>query len=302
MNSLRQQFSCHLGLDLQSLSFIKENAYCSIYRAVTDGQPIIIKHYKGEDPHLAEAEAKALDFYHQVAKDDPNLIDSRAIHFNPERNLLCIQYVDGECFSDFLYRRRNSPDLQPRAIRIMGILGDLLRRFYELTQTPGAETAPFIFEYFEYCSRRLERLPMFGPLLFSGYVAQAERLAEDFRAAKVAPSFVHGDFVFKNIHVHGDRVGLIDFANTNPRSHVLNDVYNLYFALESMLLPEELKTVLWSSFCQGLRVPSFPEIAHQFYREYHRRRWLMLKLTSLQPRDWLQAVAGLLRFRPTNLS
>ena len=91
----------------------------------------------------------------------------------------------------------------------------------------------------------------------------------------------------------GKRVGLIDLANTIPRSHTLNDVYNLKFALNNMILPKEFKAELWSAFQNGIKPLVFPEIAHHFYYEYHRRRWFMLKLKSRNPKDQMQAFRGL---------
>ena len=93
-------------MGLTSLDLIQENKYCYIYRSECDGQPFIIKKYKGDDSSLIEEEAKALNFYHDIAKDDPDLIDSKAVKLIAEKNLLCIGFVEGECFSDVLYRGR----------------------------------------------------------------------------------------------------------------------------------------------------------------------------------------------------
>ena len=295
-NLTKERFSQDLGMELTSLDLIQENKYCYIYRSECDGQPFIIKKYKGDDSALIEEEAKALSFYHDIAKDDPKLIDSRAVKLNAKKNLLCIGFVEGECFSDILYSGRKDAGIRERSVRIMGILGRLMKNLYEMTNVPGAETSPFIFEYSEYSSRRLENIPVLGFLLFRGLAKTTSELSEAFRAACVTPSFIHGDFVFRNIHVDGERVGLIDLANTIQRSHTLNDSYNLKFALNNMLLPKEFKADLWSAFEAGLKPLSFPEITHRFYYEYHRRRWLMLKIKSRHPRDRIQAVRGLFSF------
>jgi len=165
-----------------------------------------------------------------------------------------------------------------------------------MTHVPGAETSPFIFEYAEYSSGQLERIPFLGSLLFRGLKKSTLELSETFKAAQVTPSFVHGDFVFRNIHVKGERVGLIDLANTIERSHTLNDLYNLKFALKNMLLSKAFKDELWSAFEDGMKPLSFPEIAHRFYYGYHRRRWLMLKMKSRNPKDQIQAIRGLFSF------
>jgi hypothetical protein len=294
--ALIQQYSEDLGVPVESLSLIKENKYCLIYRAESRGSPCIIKKYKGEDSKLVQEEARALEFYHQVARDDPELIDSGEVICKPQSNLLRIGFVAGQPFSDALYRARRDPAMRENAIRIMVILGRLLNRMYAITRIPGAATSPFMFEYFEYCSGRLEAIPLLGRLCFKGLAATAEQLARALQQAVVVPCFAHGDFVFKNIHVADGRVGLIDFANANPRSHLLNDVYNLHFALNNMVLPENFKQELIESFHWGLDNLSFPEIAHEFYYEYHRRRWLMLKLISNNPKDILQGIRGLLKF------
>jgi hypothetical protein len=295
-NPLIHRFAQELEIPIETLSLIQENKYCLIYQATSLGRPCIIKHYKGEDSTLAEEEARALEFYHQVARDDPELIDSGAVLCKAESNLLCIGFVDGQPFSDALYRARRDPALRESAIQIMVILGRLLNRMYAITCIPGAETSPFMFEYFDYCSGNLEAIPFLGRLYFRGMGATAKQLAQALRQSTVVPCFAHGDFVFKNIHVADGRVGLIDFANANPRSHLLNDVYNLHFALNNMVLPEPFKQELLESFHGGLGNLSFPEIAHHFYYEYHRRRWLMLKLISSNPKDVLQGIRGILKF------
>ena len=91
-------------------------------------------------------------------------------------------------------------------------------------------------------------------------------------------------------------MGLIDLANAIQRSHTLNDLYNLKFALNNMFLPRAFKKELWTAFEAGLKPLSFPEMAHRFYYEYHRRRWLMLKMKSRHPKEQLQAIRGLLSF------
>ena len=296
MDDLKRTYAQYLGMDLSSLDLIQENKYCRIFRSENDGQPFIIKKYRGDDASLIKKEAKALNFYHRIAKDDPDLIDSRTVKLNAQENILCIGFVEGECFSDMLYRARRDDAAREISIRIMGILGRLMRTLHEMTRLPGAETSPFIFEYAAYSSQQLEEIPVLGFLLFQGLRKSTAQLSRDFKAARITPSFIHGDFVFRNIHVSGARVGLIDLANTIERSHTLNDVYNMHFALSNMILPADFKEALWSAFRDGTKPLSFPEIAHRFYYEYHRRRWLMLKIKGRNPRDKAQAFRGLFSF------
>lgn len=292
----RREYSLDLHIELDSLDLIKENKYCVIYLAETPNGPRIVKKYKGEDTSLVRVEADALSFYHQLAKDELSLTDSGEPLLREDRNLLCIGFVQGDAFSDVLYRAQKDAVLRDRSVRIMRILGKVIRTIFERTQRPTDETSPFIFEYFNYCSARLEQIPLLGSTLFKGMSSQAERLANEFRGSRILPSFVHGDFVFKNIHVKDEKVGLIDFANANPLSHPLNDIYNLRFALANMLLSKTFKADLLAGFQAGLGSVDFSEIAQRFYYEYHRRRWLMLKLMSRNPSDLVQGLRGVLSF------
>lgn len=292
----RREYSLDLQLELTSLDLIKENKYCVIYLAGTPNGPRIIKKYKGGDSSLVSVEADALSFYHRLAQDQPNLIDSGEPLLRADRNLLCIGFVEGDAFSDFLYKARKDDSLRKQSVRIMRILGEVIRTIYEKTRRPQEETSPFIFEYINYCSTRLEQMPLLGSTLFKGMSSEAKELTDDYRGGNITPSFIHGDFVFKNIHIKDEMVGLIDFANANSLSHPLNDIYNLRFALANMLLPKGFKKDLLSSFQSGFGSHDFSEIAQEFYYEYHRRRWLMLKLTSRNPADLIQGFRGLLSF------
>ena len=290
------EYSSALGLELVSLEIIQENKYCVIYLGNTNSGKCIVKKYRGEDPALVRIEAEALAFYHELAKDDELLIDSRSPILNEEKNILCIGFVEGERFSDFICSARRDPALQARAFHHMRTLGKLLRTIYEQTKQPKKETDPLIFEYFDYSSRRLEENKWFGSAFFKGYQKSAEKISDKFRQEKITPSFVHGDLVFKNIHVNEKRLGLIDFANAIYLSHPLNDIYNLKIALANMVLKKRFKSELMSNFFQGFGSVEFPEIAHEFYFEYQRRRWLMLKLSWFHVKEWLQGFRALATF------
>lgn len=295
-DELRREFSADLGEELASLALIKENKYCVIYRGETIAEPVIIKKYKGEDPRMARTEAEALTAYHLLAKKNPALIDSGVPSFREKANLLRIGFVEGDPLSDVLYKARNDPVLQANCTRLMRILGGALKTIHQGSQRPGEETSPFIYEYLDHCSSTLEGLRIIGPILFSGAAQEGRDLADAFRRSGVTPSFIHGDLVFKNIHVTEDRVGLIDFGNANPLSHTLNDVYNLLFALNNMWLPKTFKAQLKAGFKEGLAGMDFPEEAHRFYYEYHRRRWLMLKFYWGNIREKIEGFRGLLEF------
>jgi len=290
------EYSQDLGIDLTSLDLIQENKYCTIYLGGTSSGPCIIKKYKGVETELVKAEAEALSLYHGLAQDEPTLIDSGPPRLRRDRNLLCIGFVDGDPFNAVLYRAPRDKALSRQCVTLMVTLGKTLRKLYENTRRPREQTSPFLFDYVEYASTRLEQLPVLGALLFRKAVTEARDLSDAFRATAPDPSFVHGDLVFKNIHVKDERLGLIDFANANPLSHPLNDIYNLRFALANMLIPKKFKTDLLDGFRQGLGDLNFPEMAHRFYYEYHRRRWLMLKLNSRNPSDVMQGFRGLVTF------
>ncbi|MFQ5748321.1 MAG: phosphotransferase, partial [Planctomycetota bacterium] len=245
-------------------------------------------------------ESRALDLYAEMAADNPELIGSGTLALNPERNLLAIGWVEGEPFSHVLARARHEDEALETARMAMGLLGRYLAELRRRTVQPGAEIDPFHFEYLEYCSRRLRGIPLLGRLAFRRAVEEAEGISEAYRAARPVPSAAHGDFVFRNIHVSGNRVGLIDFANSLTLSHPLNDFYNLNFGLQNTVLSLETRSGLWDAFLEGLGGPDYPQAVHRFHFEWHRRRWLMLKILGPHPRDWIQAVRGMGSFARTN--
>jgi hypothetical protein len=295
-NEKCSEYARDLGIEIGSLSLIKENKYCLIYLAATPDGSRIVKKYKAGDPSLVRIEAEALSFYHDLAESDPHLMDSGVPVLCEDKRLLGIGFIEGTPFNEVVYSARKNGSERERAVRIMRVLERLIRQIYDRTQRPQDVTSSFIFEYFNYCSTRLENLPLLGSLLFKKTSSEAKELADEFRFSKPVPSFIHGDLVFKNIHVKDELVGLIDFANANTCSHCLNDIYNLWFALANMVLPKSLKRNLLASFLAGFGPLDFPEIISRFYYEYHRRRWLMLKLTSRHPRDLVQGLRGLLTF------
>ena len=292
----RRQYSIDLDIDLKSLDLIKENKYCIIYVADTPHGRRIVKKYKGEDSSLVKIEAEALTFYHELAQNDSDLMDSGEPLLRDDKNLLCIGFIEGDAFSDVLYRARKDDVIRDQSTRLIRILGRVIRTIYDKTRKPTEKSSPFIFEYFYYCSNRLHKMPILGATFFKRMSEDSIEIAKEFERSNVEPSFIHGDLVFKNIHVKGERLGLIDFANANSLSHPLNDIFNLRFALANMMLPKSFKTELLEGFNLGMGKLDFPRSVKRFYYEYHRRRWLMLKLMSRNPVDFMQGVRGLLTF------
>jgi hypothetical protein len=296
MAASEERFGRALGLAVTDLQPIQTNAYCAIYRARTPEGLIIIKEYALGQGHLAAAEAQALQLYHEIAAGDPDLLDSGVPRLSSDRRVLGIGFVPGERLTEVIRRGRHDAVARGQAGRAMAVLARLLERLRERTAVAGGEASPFLHEYLRYCSERLAHVPLAGRWLFARGPAEAESLWDGLRQCGLPTSFAHGDFVCRNLHVSGDRVGVIDFANANSSSHVLNDLCNLRFALLNMRLSTPYRQELWAPMAGLLEVARFPLAARRFYHEYHRRRWLMLKLGARNPLEWLQALRGLLLF------
>ena len=285
-----------LGEPVTAIRLLGRNAYCRIWRVETADGPVVVKRYRPDKIELARAEAEGVEVYARVAADDPRLIDGGVLARDDSAGLLALRFVAGERLSGLVYRGVFGRRGRDRAESFMGLLGELLRRLRETTVAPGRTVAPFLLDYLRYASRSLEALPVFGRLCFRGMTDEAERLIEDYRNAAPEPSFAHGDFVFRNMHVAGKRLGLVDFTNSHPDSHTLDDVCNLRFALGAMLLPRAYRRRLAAAFREGLGGATFPEPVRAFHHEYHRRRWLLLNLRTPNPLAWAGAARGALTF------
>ena len=277
-----------------SLVLIKENAYCKIFLAVVKGEKQIIKIYKGNDPALAIQEANAANLIYEITSKTGDMLDSHSISIDEVSNIIHLSFVPGDCFVKYLYRARGDKDVQQLCIKLIKTLGRFLRDLHLQTRVDCGSTDPFMFEYIRFCSANLEKLPLIGGFFFKGIKNNADLLVKELQESGLAPSYIHGDFVFRNMHVSDGKIGLIDFANAIPLSHTLNDVYNLRIALGNMWLPKSFKKELMKALEDGMGDLKFPEIAHRFYFEYHRRRWLMLKLKSKNPWSLFQAFRGLM--------
>ncbi|MBI1290656.1 phosphotransferase [bacterium] len=294
---LRAEFCAISGSPISNLRSIAENKYCLILQAERLGRPVVFKKYLSGREDLALIEYQSINLYHSIASDDPFLIDGEAFGHSASDRTVGMTFIEGQRLSDHLR------SLVPRvptgswtgespALPLMEKLGGILAKLRSSTRNPGSPLDPFHAEYIRYASQRLRELPFQGRLLFRHAVDEAERLIDAIGAASVIPSFCHGDFVFRNIHTDGRRVGLIDFANSQFASHPLNDMVNLWMALQNMLLPSEFKDALWTSFCRGYGEPDFGPVEEEFFFEYHRRRWLMLNFTATNPLHRLRAYRG----------
>jgi hypothetical protein len=289
-----QAFGEALGLAVTAVQPIQTNAYCAIYRAHTPAGQIIIKEYGPEQTHLAATEAQGLRVYHDLARGDPDLLDSGAPALSADGRVVGIGFVPGERLTEVIRRGRRDEAACRQAVHAMTVLARFLERLREHTTVPGGEVSPFLREYLSYCSARLARVPLAGRWLFARYPQEVDDLWNSLRQCGLPTSFAHGDLVCRNIHVSGDRVGVIDFANTNDSSHTLNDLCNLRIALLNMRLSAAYRQRLWAPMAGLLEAARPPRAARRFYYEYHRRRWLMLKLCARHPAEWLQALRGML--------
>lgn len=285
------------GRPVADVARLGENAYCSIWSARCGGHRVAFKIYKTPDARLPELEAAAVDLYHSVVSGDDSFIDSGRVAFDEGRRMVAVGFVPGVRLADWLRASARDKALRDAAPALMAKLGSLLRRFRERTTQPGERFDPFHGEYLRYCSAKLASAPGIGAVMFRELAEDAGELVAALEGSGAAPSFAHGDFVFRNIHVHEGRIGLIDFANSLRLSHTANDVHNLRIALANMgTLPADYRDELWKAFEVGLgperRVPA----ADRFFREFHRRRWLMLNLRCADPKRWMRAARGLATF------
>ncbi|MBT3286166.1 MAG: phosphotransferase [Victivallales bacterium] len=288
--------SAALGLPITDLRIIQRNQYCAIYRGLlADGDRCIVKTYFGSDPELARIETQAADFYRDVVVGLPEVHPGGALAFVPEANILALRFVPGTCFTDAVYAAVRHPAERPRILTATRRLGEILRQLYDASQTQAA-IDPFMGEYASHASGRLERLPWPLRRLFAGSQANALALWAAWQADEPVVSFCHGDCTFRNLHLDGGTIGLIDFANARWNSHILNDCYNFRLAAQNMFLPRSFRDDILTALVAGMGDVRFPESTHHFFHEYHRRRWLMLKLTARNPWAWFQACRALATF------
>ena len=294
--------SAALGLQITALRIIQRNAYCAIYGGLlADGDRCIVKTYFSADPELARIEVQAANFYRDVIREVPDVHPGGALAFVPEANILALRFVPGTCFTDAVYAAVRHPAERAHILTATRRLGEILRRLYDASQTRAA-VDPFMGEYASYASGRLEHLPWPVHHLFAGSQADARALWTAWQTAEPVVSFCHGDFTFRNLHLDGGTIGLIDFANARWNSHILNDVYNFHLAAHNMILPRSFRNDILTALVDGMGELCFAGNVHHFFYEYHRRRWLMLKLTARHPWAWLQTCRALATFaRPFSL-
>lgn len=268
-----------LDLRLDSLSLLRENRSCWIYRGSSAGETVVVKQYKHHARNLCEREARALGLYSQICSVSSHLLRSEVRALNAQTGSLCVTFIEGDLMSDVLRARAWSRREQRRCGLALERVSELLLQLRERTRSDNAPS-PFLEEYLVHASRHLERTPGLRRL-FAGYVASARRLYEELKDAAEETSLSHGDLVCANLILCGDHVGVIDFANANPESHPLDDVYNMQVTLEHLLhLPRSVRHELSSAVAGALDLTSTDPRTRSFYWEYHKRRWLYLQLNG----------------------
>lgn len=292
-----EYLSAVLGFTVHSVKPIQDNKYCSILHATRDDTPIIVKKYYGEETKLAKTERDGLELYKKLSEGRDGWLSGGCVVLVEAENVLAIDYIPGIALSDYLYETAKRKAFA-EAEEYFDKLGSFLKELHDETKEPLEVLDPFHFEYIRYTTDRLKKSTI-GKLALRG-ADSAETLIDRVRVAKIIPSFVHGDFVPRNIHVEQGKIGLIDFANCLRSSHPLNDLYNMFFALESMVIPGAMRQRLWAALIGPMRSIGFSDIAHEFFFEYHRRRWLMLNLTAGGKRALLRGSRGMLSFGRAN--
>jgi len=293
---LVSHFSIVLGNQISDLKLLAENKYCSIYCAEGSGGPVIFKQYKTSDDKLVRLEAAGIDTYHSIAMTSERLLDSRVLGYDAESRTVAIQFVPGIRLSDAVRAAGRDLSQRARCIRAMETLGGFLADLRRTTTLPETQLDPFHFEYLRHCSARLASLPGVGHYWFANAPREAEDLIRAITGTRIQCSMAHGDFVFRNLHLDGDRLGVLDFANTLKTSHPLNDICNLKQGLANMALPGDFGSALWSAFRSAYGRHDFTPSVSRFFHEFHRRRWLMLNLGAKNPGRWFRALRGMKSF------
>lgn len=287
-----------LALDLVDLSPIQRNKYCAIGKGtLRDGRRCILKDYGVSDPALGRQEADALRFYQTISAGRPGLKGCGPLAYNEQKNLLAISFMPGKSYTRFVYTSLFSPKKRRLAVQHARTLGTLLRELYlRGPVTTDPHLGDFMSEYLLHASDRLEKIPLLGKIILGEHSISVDDLLTGARDSGERPSFCHGDCVPRNAHTDEQGIGLIDWANTSETSHILNDVYNLRNALQNMGLSRSYKQQIMQALSDGLGDLAFDVRLHRFFYEYHRRRWLMLKIYAFRPWPWIQVIRGLATF------
>ncbi|MEX2670238.1 hypothetical protein [Candidatus Uabimicrobium amorphum] len=260
-------------LPLTNITFIKKNPYCSIYRAQLHKEIVFVKHYIQQQETLVPNEAKSIELYQKITHGENIWSECTVIECDPPKGLLVVSFVPGDSLSRCIYSCKNKPQLLQNVVS----LGKLLGSLYNETKREGT-IDPFFYEYIEYCQQKLQNIHGIPGCLSKRYhLLPVEKVKEN------CISFSHGDFVPANIHLHNEKVGLIDFANSNDCSHIENDIMNFTIAINNMFIKSSLKKEILQAFHEGIGERTvFPQTKNLF-RTFHYCRWIMLNIHSKNP-------------------
>jgi hypothetical protein len=289
ISTLRNQ----LGDSFEVSSLLASNPYCHIYKGSRDGEDCIIKQYAEGRQNLADREVEGITAYEKSVLGNTGFHSCRVMFQHQESGIFAMSFVPG---SPLAHRLRSGMGTRERTevLELMERLGSWLARFTALERKKGKPDV-FLGEYLVYCSSKLEK-SMWGGWLFPRMVAEAKELMKQYHRDDQVVGRIHGDFVPRNIHVDGTTLGVIDFANTLRESSPLNDLINFRMALENMGMSAKNTRSIYGALLSGFGCYECGIAELEFYGEYHRRRWLMLNLTSRQPWRVALGIRGLATF------
>ena len=273
-------------LPLTNIHLIKKNPYCAIYRATCEQETVIVKHYVQDQEKLVANEAKSVALYQKIAARHHMWFDCKVIECNVPRGVLVVSFVPGTSLSHNIYHSKNKQQLLENVVS----LGKLLASMYQETQQTGTLDS-FFYEYIDYCQQKLQAVRGVRKHLIKRYhFPQVKKLHS------VNISFSHGDFVPANIHVEKDKIGLIDFANSNDRTHIVNDIINFRIAINNMLIAKSLKRDILQALHRGIGELIVDPAVVDLFRAFHYYRWLMLNINSKNPLALLNVWQNARRF------
>jgi hypothetical protein len=293
----REGFSSCLNADFGPVEPILINPYCAILRTTRQGDAVILKQYRPEHIHLAGEERTALLSWSAACAGVSGIYATDCLGYEPGRGVIAIQFVPGMRLSDTLRQAARNPSQSGPLLEQCARLGTVLanwRRTTALERDSGFH--PHYRDYIAYLARKLGGIGLGVGALFRSLGEEVESRIVQLESCGDAPSRTHGDLVPRNIHVDSTGIGVVDLANSLANGHPYDDGANFRLALKAMGLPRSFEAQVLEAVMEPLAREGLSEGALDFFREYHRQRWLMLRLTTRSPRNWADALRGLAGF------
>jgi serine/threonine protein kinase len=253
----------------------------------------MVKVYRPDEEgfRLAGVEYQALEHYARMVAAIPDMVACCPLKIVQEQDLNAIvfEYFSGYSLGRFFYRSLWSKEYGRKLLQVVERLCFYLQVNLELCQNQNEVSdglSGFFAEYMLYCSNGLEK-HFSGRFLCSGFVREAEELCREFAAQPMGKSGlcrIHGDLVPANILVNSKgEFCLIDFANSQPNGHLLSDVYGFLCSIRLFSLCPSVYKPVRALFDGLIQKGGYSELERKFFYEFHRRRWLWLKISSLHP-------------------